>query len=128
MVESVHGVITLAEPQGSATIRGVQMHYVVLASHSAEVCPTSNAKTKAVLLEVAPQMNSIAEKHGVNILAGPYASHEHTVVTIVEVERPEGLDAFLTETRLPQWNQVRILPSVPVEEAMKELEETTTMF
>jgi hypothetical protein len=104
------------------------MHYVVLASHSAEVCPTSNAKTKAVMLEVAPQIPSMADKHGVIILAGPYANHEHAVVTIVETERPEALDAFLTETRLPQWNQVRILPSVPVEEAMRELEESTSLF
>jgi hypothetical protein len=104
------------------------MHYVVLASHSAEVCPTSNAKTKTLLLDVAPQIPAIAGKHGVNILAGPYANREHTVVVIVETERSEALDTFLVETRLTQWNTVRILPSVSMEEAMTELQEGTSLF
>lgn len=104
------------------------MHYVVLASHSAEVCPTSNAKTKTLLLDVAPQIPAIAGKHGVNTLAGPYANREHTVVVIVETERSEALDTFLVETRLTQWNTVRILPSVSMEEAMTELQEGTSLF
>jgi len=44
---------------------------------------------------VAPQIPSIAGKHGVNILAGPFASREHTVVVIVETESAEALDTFL---------------------------------
>jgi uncharacterized protein with GYD domain len=90
--------------------------------------PTSNAKTKAVLLEVAPQIPSIADKHGVNILAGTFANREHMVVVIVETEHPEALDTFLIETRLSQWNQVRLLPSIPMEEAMRELEEAAPLF
>ena len=104
------------------------MHYVVLASHSAEVCPTGNAKTKALLQEVAPEIPVIAGKHGVNILAGPYANREHMVVVIVETESSEALDTFLAETRLTQWNTVRILPSLPMEAAMRELEEQPSLF
>lgn len=104
------------------------MHYVVLASHSAEVCPTSNAKTKALLLEIAPQIPAIAGKHGVNIVAGPFANREHTIVMIVEAERSEALDTFLVDTRLSQWNQVRILPSLPMEESLRELQEGTALF
>lgn len=104
------------------------MHYVILASHSAEVCPTSNAKTKALLLEVAPEIPAIAGKHGVGIVAGPFANREHTVVVIVETARSEALDSFLVDTRLAQWNQVRILPSIPMEESMRELEEGTPLF
>ena len=104
------------------------MHYVVLASHSAEVCPTSNAKTKALLLEMAPQIPGIAEKHGVSIVAGPYANREHMVVVIVDTDRSEALDTFVVETRLSQWNQVRILPSVPMDAALRELEEAPALF
>jgi hypothetical protein len=104
------------------------MHYVILASHSAEVCPTSNAKTKALLLEMAPQIPAIAGKHGVNIVAGPFANREHMVVTIVETERSEALDTFLVDTRLSQWNQVRILPSLPLQEGLREVEEGTSLF
>ena len=46
------------------------MHFVVLGSHSAEICPTSNAKSKALPLGIGPQMPAIADKHGVKIVAG----------------------------------------------------------
>jgi uncharacterized protein with GYD domain len=104
------------------------MHYVILANHTAEVCPTSNAKTKKLLLDLAPQIPAIAGKHGVNIVAGPYANREHTAVVIVEAARSEALDSFLVDTRLAHWNQVHIIPSIPMEETMKELEEGTSLF
>jgi len=34
----------------------------------------------------------------------------------------------LADSRLTQWNQVRILPSVPMEQAMRELQETASLF
>ena len=104
------------------------MHFVVLGTHSPEVCPTSNAKTKALLLEVAPQVSAIAEKHGVNIVAGPFANREHTLVMIVETDSAEALDSFVVESRLAQWNQVHILPSVPMQTALQELQEATMLF
>jgi len=104
------------------------MHYVVLASHSAEVCPTSNARTKALLLDLAPQIPGLAGKHGVNILAGPFTNREHTIVMIVETDRAEALDTFVVEAQLSQWNTVRILPSLPMEASMRELHEGTPLF
>ena len=104
------------------------MHFVVLGTHSAEVCPTSNGKTRALLMDLAPQVSAIAEKHGVNILSGPFANREHMLVVIVETDRAEALDSFVLESRLAQWNTVRILPSVPMEAAMHELQEATVLF
>lgn len=104
------------------------MHYVILATHTAEVCPTSNAKTNALLLELAPQIPSLADKHGVKILAGPFTNREHMVVTIVETDRSEALDAFVVASRLAQWNQIRILPSLSMEESMRELQEAPSLF
>lgn len=104
------------------------MHYVILATHSPEVCPTSNAKTKALLLEVGPQIPDIGEKHGVKIVAGPYVNQEHLVVTVVEAERGEEIDDFLEESRLPQWNQLHILPSRTMAEGMQEMQESQSLF
>jgi len=104
------------------------MHYVVMGDHSAEVCPMSNAKTKALLLEVGPQIPKIAEKHNVTIVAGPFVSREHTAVIILETARAEDLDAFLLETRLPQWNRLHIMPSISIEEGMKEVAEGVSLF
>jgi hypothetical protein len=104
------------------------MHFVVLATHSPEVCPTSNAKTKALLLETAPQIPAIAEKHGVTITAGPLVNREHVVVTVVDADSADGLDAFLVDSRLAQWNQLRILPSRSMEEGMQEIQEAASLF
>jgi len=104
------------------------MHYILVAEHSAEVCPTSNAKTKALLLEMAPQIPKIAEKNGVNILSGPWVNHDHVSVVIVETDQAEKLDAFLMESRLPQWNRVRVMPSRPIAEGIKEVAEGTSLF
>lgn len=104
------------------------MHFVVLGTHSAEVCPTSNAKTKSLLLEMGPQVSDLATKHGVNIVAGPFANREHTLVVIVETDRAEALDSFVVESRLAQWNTVRIMPSVPMQQAMQELQEASSLF
>ena len=107
---------------------GDEMHYVVLGTHSPEICPLSNAKTKALLLEIGPQISDIAKQHGVNIVAGPFVNREHTTVVIVETERADHLDAFLGASRLHQWNQLHILPSLPLEEGMKDLQEATSLF
>jgi len=104
------------------------MHYVVLGDHSAEVCPMSNATTKALMLEVGPQIPKIAEKHNVTIVAGPFVSREHTAVIILEAGSGEDIDAFLLESRLPQWNRLHIMPSLPMQEGMKEVGESVTLF
>lgn len=104
------------------------MHFVVLGDHSPEVCPTSNAKTRALLLEIAPQINNMADKHGVRIVSGPFANREHMLVVVVETDRPEALDNFLVESRLAHWNRVRVLPSLPIDEAMQELQESASLF
>ena len=104
------------------------MHFVVLATHSPDICPTSNAKTKGLLLELAPQIPSIAQKHGVNIVAGPFVNREHMTVVIVETDRADGLDDFLVDTRLAQWNQVRVLPSRSLPEGLTEIQESTSLF
>jgi len=104
------------------------MHFVVLGTHSPEICPLSNAKTNALLLEIGPQIPNIAKQHGVNIVAGPFVNREHMTVVIVETERADDLDDFLEASRLHQWNKLRVLPSFSMEEGMRDLQEARTLF
>lgn len=104
------------------------MHYVVIGSHTPEVCPMSNGKTKALMLAMAPQVPKIAEQAGVKIVAGPFVNREHAVITIVEADSAEGLDRFIVESSLAQWNTVRVLPSLPMEQAMQELQSSNPIF
>jgi hypothetical protein len=105
------------------------MHFVVIGTHTAEVCPSSNAKTRAMLMELGPQIPKLADEHGVKIVAGPYINREHVTITVAETDSAESLDAFLFASRLHQWNQLRIMPSHTMEQGMKEIaEETSFLF
>ncbi len=104
------------------------MHFVLLGTHTADVCPLSNSKTRDLMLQTAPQMPSIAEKSGVTMVAGPYVSDEHLVVTVVEADKAENVHQFVAGARLNQWNTVRVVPSLTVEEGMKEIQEGTSLF
>jgi hypothetical protein len=55
-------------------------------------------------------------------------NREHLVVVVVEGDRSEAIDRFLVESRLPQWNSVRILPSLSIEDGMKDVQESTPLF
>jgi hypothetical protein len=104
------------------------MHYVLIGTHSPEICPSSNAKTRKLLLQLAPQIPKIAQEANVNIVAGPYINREHSTIVVVEAHTGEDLDKFLTDSRLPQWNSVRVLPSVPMDQSMSELEAQPALF
>ena len=104
------------------------MHFVLLGVHNAEVCPTSNAKTRDLLLQTAPEVPAIAERNAVTIVAGPYVNREHTTVVVVEAETAESVDRFLVETRLPQWNTMRVLPSLPLQDALQEVQDGESLF
>lgn len=104
------------------------MHFVVLAEHTAEVCPISNAKTKELLLKTAPEIPGVAEKNGVNLVAGPFVNRQHLTVVVVEADKAEQVDSFIHEVRLEQWNQVRVIPSLPMQDMMSEVADTPALF
>jgi hypothetical protein len=104
------------------------MHFVVIAEHNAEVCPTSNATTRDLLLKTAPEVPAVAERAGVKIVAGPFVNREHISVAIVEADTAEAVDEFIVGTRLHQWNSMRILPSKPMEEGLKDVQEGESLF
>lgn len=104
------------------------MDYVIMGTHSAEVCPTSNAKTRQLLQELAPQIPKIAEQVGVKIVAGPYVNREHITIAVIEAASGEDLDRFIVESRLAQWNSIRVLPSLSMAQGISELDEKPALF
>jgi hypothetical protein len=104
------------------------MHYVLLASHTPDVCPTSNAKMKEMLLKRGPEIPDLARRLGVKIIAGPLVNREHLAVVVVETAKAETLDQFISESGLAQWNRVRVLPSQTLEEGMKEVVASKSIF
>ena len=55
-------------------------------------------------------------------------SDEHLVVTVVEADKAEKVHQLLSDARLSQWNTVRVVPSLTIEEGMKEIQEGTSLF
>jgi uncharacterized protein with GYD domain len=104
------------------------MHFVLLAEHTADVCPLSNARTKELLLKTAPEIPSMAESNGVKIVAGPFVNRQHLTVAVVEADKAEQVDSFIHEARLDQWNQVRVVPSLPMQEMMQEIADSPALF
>ena len=67
-------------------------------------------------------------KLGVKIVAGPFVSREHLSVVVVEADKIEAVDQFILQSGLEQWNSVRILPSNTMQDGMREIEKTKTIF
>ncbi len=104
------------------------MLFVLIGSHTAETCPTSNSKTRELLLKGAPEMPNLAKRLGVNIIAGPLVNREHETIVVVESARAEAVDQFIAESGLSQWNKVRVLPSLMLQDGLKEVERTKPIF
>jgi hypothetical protein len=64
----------------------------------------------------------------VNLVSGPWVNREHVVVVVVQADRSEAVDRFIVESRLMQWNRIRILPSLAMEEGMKDIQESKSLF
>jgi hypothetical protein len=104
------------------------MHFVLLASHGPEICPISNAKMRDMVVKQAPEIPALAKRLGVNLIAGPFVSHEHLAVIVVESEKAESVHQFILESGMSQWNSIRVVPSVTVEQSMKELNTLKPIF
>jgi hypothetical protein len=80
------------------------------------------------MMEAGPQIPCVAERNGVQIVAGPYVNREHLTVAVVEADTAAQVDRFIVESRLSQWNSVRVLPSLPLEQGVQEIQEQPPIF
>jgi uncharacterized protein with GYD domain len=104
------------------------MYYVIIGTHSPETCPTANAATRKLLMDIAPDIPKIAEKAGVRITAGPYTNRDHRMVAVLESDNAESVDQFLIDSRLAHWNRVEVLPSRGMDESMTEVASAQPIF
>ncbi|GGT84807.1 hypothetical protein [Streptomyces violascens] len=104
------------------------MIFVLLANHAADICPLANATTRDLILKTAPQIPSLAQSAGVELVAGPFVNREHTVVMVVQSDTAENVDRFLSDSHLVQWNSISVLPSLTMEEGLSQIQAATTIF
>jgi hypothetical protein len=91
-------------------------------THPPDQCPTANSIVRKLALNGANELPKLARKHGIQFLAGPLVSNAHKGVAIIKAEKVEAINEFLQESGLIQWNSIEVIPSQPMDEALKGLD------
>jgi hypothetical protein len=102
--------------------------FAVTAEHPPDLCPVSNAQTRQILKEGAGQIPQIAEQLGVNIGTLRIFGPDHIILAVVEADDIDSVRNFALQSRLMQWNTVKIHATYSIEEALALLDEVETIF
>lgn len=104
--------------------------YVIIADHSPDVCPSSNAKSRARAQEGMGQLlPKLAQESGVLFEVGPlHLDPGHRSISVVEAPTIEAVTKLVFDSGLSQWNNVEVCPTTPVAELMADLERFPIVF
>jgi hypothetical protein len=102
--------------------------FAVIAEHPPDLCPTSNAQTRQIMQEGAGQIPQLAEQLGVNIVTLRIFGPDHIILAVVESDDIESVRDFAFQSRLMQWNTVKIHATYSMEEALGLIEDAETIF
>lgn len=86
------------------------------------MCPLTNAKVRELVLKLVPEWQKLAQKLGINFVTQALVNDEHMVVCILEAPEADLLTEFINQSGMQQWNSVKIIPSTPIEDAIKRYE------
>jgi hypothetical protein len=102
--------------------------FAVLAEHPPDLCPTSNAKTRQLLKEGAGQIPQLAEQLGVSIGTLRIFGPDHIILAVVDADDIESVRNFALQSRLMQWNTVKIHATYSMEEALALIDQVEPVF
>jgi hypothetical protein len=102
--------------------------FAVIAEHPPDLCPTSNAQTRQILKEGAGQIPQLAEQLGVNILTLRVFGPDHILLAVVEADDIDSVRDFALQSRLMQWNTVKIHATYSMEEALGLMDQVEPIF
>jgi hypothetical protein len=102
--------------------------FAVIAEHPPELCPSSNSQTRQMMNEGAPQIPQLAEQLGVSIVTLRVFGPDHIILAVVEAEDIEAVRDFTFQSRLVQWNTVKIHATYSMEEALAKVNDLEAIF
>jgi hypothetical protein len=102
--------------------------FAVIAEHPPHLCPTSNAQTRQMLKEGANQIPQLAAQLGIDIGTLRIFGPEHIIVAVVEADDIDSVRNFALQSRLMQWNTVKINATYSIEEAVAMIDDVETIF
>jgi hypothetical protein len=124
-VVEVDGIADTERDQAEAFERACEFRSGVQAE--GESAHEQRDGTRAVAADRARDPKHCAAEW-VDLVSGPWVNREHVIVVVVEADRSEAVDRFIVESRLMQWNRIRILPSLPMEDGMKDVQDSKPLF
>jgi predicted RecB family endonuclease len=102
--------------------------FAMIAEHPPDLCPTANAQTRQMMQQGAGQIPQLAEQLGVNIVTIRIFGPDHIILAVVEADDIDSVRNFALQSRLMQWNTVKIHATYSIEEALALLDEVETIF
>ena len=102
--------------------------FAVIAEHPPNLCPTSNAQTRQMLKEGAGQIPQLAQQLGVDISTLRIFGPDHIILAVVEADDVESVRNFALQSRLMQWNTVKIHATYSIEEAVALVDDVDAIF
>jgi hypothetical protein len=105
--------------------------YVVLADHTPDICPSSNARTRARAMEgLGPESlpKLMADLELTFAVEPMHLDPSHRTIAIVEGPNVETVVRFVNESGLSQWNTVEVCPTTPISEMMATMNESPIIF
>jgi hypothetical protein len=102
--------------------------FALIAEHPPDLCPTSNAKTREMLKEGASQIPQLAAQLGVDIGTLRIFGPDHVILAVVEADDIDSVRNFALQSRLMQWNTVKIHATYSIEEAVVMIDEVEAIF
>ena len=104
------------------------MQFVMIAEHQPQHCPTSNGKIRELMVQGSKEIPAIAQRLGVKILTLRVFGGDHIVLGIVEADDMEKVRNFIMESRLVQWNTVKLYATWSMEEALERSSKLDPIF
>ena len=102
--------------------------FAVIAEHPPDLCPTSNAQIRQIMKEGAGQIPQLAEQLGLSIVTLRVFGPDHIILAVLEADDIDSVRDFAFQSRLMQWNTVRIHATYSMEEALGLIEDAETIF
>jgi hypothetical protein len=104
------------------------MQYAIIAEHPPELCPVSNGKIREMLKQAAKELPGLAENLGVKIVTLNIFGPDHVILAVVEAADIEVVRSFAFQSRLMQWNTVKIHATWSLQEVLSRLDSVPTIF
>ena len=102
--------------------------FAVIAEHPPHLCPTSNAQTRQLLKDGGSQIPELAEQLGVDIGTLRIFGPDHIILAVVEAADIDSVRNFALQSRLMQWNTVKINATYSIEEAVAMIDQVEAIF